>query len=183
MDMTPAHRRQLTQVTCLLVRDFNIEAQSLIISPFSSYFVLSLRERVETIMISIYLSVVLHLVFALGFIQLSQAQNLQFGEWQQINYTASPLISARNLHSGALLTSTNEYLVFGGRWIPFFSDIHSINLTSLQSTQLAASTPLGGRYEMAYTSDLNSNFWVHGGFDGVGNLFTYGSMIQVSLSL
>jgi hypothetical protein len=124
-------------------------------------------------MISISLSVVLHLVFSPGFIQLSQAQNLQFGEWQQINYTTTNGISGRYSHAGAYFSSTNEYLVVGG-WIgSSLSDFHSINMTSGQSTQLAASTVLGGRHGMAYTSDSVSNFYVHGGWTGSGMLITF----------
>jgi hypothetical protein len=186
-------RRLLIRLTCFYVKDFIIEGKSFIIFTITEFSVLNLYKRVETIMISVSLSVVLHLVFALGFIQLSQAQNpqlgqwpinyratnvsqaqnLQLGQWQQINYTATTAISARFQHAGAFLSSTNEYLVVGGLTGAALTDFHSINMASLQSTQLAASSPLGRRYGMAYTSDSNSNFYVHGGWTGLGMLISY----------
>jgi hypothetical protein len=99
---------------------------------------------------------------------MSQAQNLQFGHWQQITFTATTVIPGRWGHAGAFLSSTNEFFVFGGWNNNYFSDFHSINSSSLQSTQLSASTPLGGRRSMALTSDLASNFYVHGGLNAAG---------------
>jgi hypothetical protein len=165
--------RLLTRLTCFYVKDFIIEGKSFIIFTITEFSVLNLCKRVETIMISGVLSVIFHLVFAPGFIQLSQAQNLQLGQWQQINYRATTAISGRLGHSAAFLSSTNEYLVVSGWMSSSLSDFHSINIASLQSTQLAASSPLGRRYGMAYTSDSNSNFYVHGGWNGSGMLITF----------
>jgi hypothetical protein len=123
-------------------------------------------------MISIFLSVVIHLGFAPTLIQLSQAQTIQLGEWQQIQYTPKTAIPGRFSHAAVFLLSTNEYLVFGGSdGSNDLSDFHSINMTSLQSTQLSASTPLGARYSISYTSDLVSNFYVHGGLSGSSKIF------------
>jgi hypothetical protein len=105
---------------------------------------------------------------------LSQAQNLSLGQVQFIPYTATTVINGRYSNAGAYLSSTNEYLVFGGFRSAAFSDFHSINLTSLESTQLTASVPFGRRFAMAYTSDLVSNFYVHGGrTGGSGMLITF----------
>jgi hypothetical protein len=105
-------------------------------------------------------------------IQLSHAQNLQLSEWQQANYAAATAIDGRTVHAGAYLSLTNEYLVYGGARGAFLSDCHSINMTSLISTRLSASTPLGGRYGMAYTSDHVSNFYVHGGRGASGKFYS-----------
>jgi hypothetical protein len=108
---------------------------------------------------------------------ISQAQNLQFGQWKQINYRATNVITGRYSHAGAFLSSTNEYLVFGGAASASLSDLHSINMTSLQSIQFSASTPLGGRGGIASASDFN-NFYVHGGWSGVGKFYLYNMMIS-----
>jgi hypothetical protein len=104
---------------------------------------------------------------------MSQAQLGQLGEWQQINYTATTAISGRYYHAGAFFSSTNEYLLASGANSVYLSDFHSINMASLQSTVLDASTPLGGRYGLAFTSDSVSNFYVHGGWTGSGMLISY----------
>jgi hypothetical protein len=104
---------------------------------------------------------------------MSQAQNLQLGQWQQVNYNTTTAISVRFGHSGAYLSSTNEYLLVSGATGAFLTDFRSINMTSLQSTRVAASTPLGGRFGMAYTSDLASNLFVHGGWPGSGLPITF----------
>jgi hypothetical protein len=166
-------RPLLIRLTCFYVKDFIIEGKSFIIFTITEFSVLNLCKRVETIMISVSLSVVLNLVFALGFIQLSQAQNLLFAQWQQINYTPTNGISGKSFHAGAFLSSTNEYLLASGASSVFLSDFHSINMASMQSTQLAASKSLGGRYVMAFTSDLVSNFYAHGGWTGSGMPFTF----------
>jgi hypothetical protein len=93
----------------------------------------------------------------------SQAQNVQVGQWQLINYTSKSSITERQEHAGVFLSSTDEYLVFSGENVDFLSDFHSINPTSQESTLLAASTPLGRRGGMAFTSDLVSTFYLHGG--------------------
>jgi hypothetical protein len=99
---------------------------------------------------------------------LSQAQNLQLGQWQQNKYIGTIEISKRHVHAGAFLSFTNEYLVVDGWNGNYLSDFQSINLTSLQSTLLATSTPLAGRNGMAFISDLVSNFYVHGGWNSAG---------------
>jgi hypothetical protein len=125
-------------------------------------------------MISLNLSpFLLTVLWASSLILMSQAQLGQLGEWQQINYRATNVITGRYSHAGAYMSSTNAYLVFSGFRSGALSDFHSINLASLESTQLAASTPLGGRSGLAYTSDLASNFYIHGGWTGSGMLITF----------
>jgi hypothetical protein len=124
-------------------------------------------------MISISLSVIMHLGLAPELLHLSHAQNLPLAQWQQVNHNPANLITGRYYHAGAFLSSTNEYLVYGGFSTLALDDLHSIDLTTLQSTQLAESTPLGRRNGMAYTSDLVSNFYVHGGWTGSGILITF----------
>jgi hypothetical protein len=130
-------------------------------------------------MISVPFNVVVHVGISATLIHLSQGQNLQYRPWQSIQYTSTTAIPTRNSHGGAFLSSTNEYLVYGGWNGASMSDFHSIDMNSMQSTQLSASTPLRGRHAIASTSDSVSNFYVHGGYSGAGMLFTFNIMIQV----
>jgi hypothetical protein len=107
---------------------------------------------------------------------LSQAQTL--GQWEQIQYTPPSAILSRFGHAGAYLSSTNEFLVYGGTDSTFYfvDNLYSINMANLQSTQLLSSGQSGGRTNMAFTSDTSSNLYVHGGRQtapGIVPIFLY----------
>ena len=47
------------------------------------------------------------------------------------------------------------------------NDLWSISLTSLQATRITATSPIGARYFMAYTTNpVSGDFYIHGGWIG-----------------
>ncbi len=72
-------------------------------------------------------------------------------------------------HIGAYFSQTNEYIVYGGEDLSFYSDFFIINLTNLTCSIISGSGPLGIRSRVAYTSDpVSGNLYVHGGSDSSG---------------